>query len=212
MREAINNEIRFQQFQGFKHLSELWNFVGIEPQGQLKGGQGVTEEPKRNFTQFATMQSSFLKLCPATIRKNYFYSPLPPYKNHWFIWSCTFPSIENAFPRTFPWEFGGQTGQESTAALLEADHCKLGLSHLIPHPPLLHRLPLSVLPSWRLLIGRGQKSNVFYWSADAFERRHHIRRLNSRLWFSLSNTCIDPVKTIFETSGLKLSYSKQKSG
>ena len=102
MREAINNEIRFQQFQGFKHLSELWNFVGIEPQGQLKGGQGVTEEPKRNFTQFATMQSSFLKLCPATIRKNYFYSPLPPYKNHWFIWSCTFPSIENAFPRTFP--------------------------------------------------------------------------------------------------------------
>ena len=130
-----------------------------------------------------------------------------------------FPVLRTHSPVLFPllrlyshWEFGGQTGQESTAALLEADHCKLGLSHLVPHHPLLHRLPLSVLPSWRLLIGRGQKSNVFYWSADAFERRHHIRRLNSRLWFSLSNTCIDPVKTIFETSGLKLSYSKQKSG
>ena len=128
---------------------------------------------------------------------------LPPYRNHWAIWTCTLPYIEiwDHIPTE---NFSASLCQQSTAALLEADPCKLWLTDSTP-PPLLHRLPLSVLPSWRLLIGRGQKSSVSHWSADAaVERRHHISRLNSSLWFSLSNTCIDPIETIFETKGLKV--------
>ena len=89
-----------------------------------------------------------------------------------------------------------------------ADSCKLGWSSLPPAPlpprlpstPLLHRLPLSVLPSWSLPIGRDQKSNVSYWSAPAAERRHHIRRFELHTVvqsIQLSNTCIDSVKTKF---------------
>ena len=65
-------------------------------------------------------------------------------------------------------------------------------SAYFPSNPLLHRLPVSVLPSCWFPIGREQKSTVSHWLKPAAERRHHIRRLKLQTVIQsiqLANTC-----------------------
>ena len=69
-------------------------------------------------------------------------------------------------------------------------------SAYFPSNPLLHRLPVSVLPSCWFPIGREQKSTISHWLKPAAERRHHIRRLFSRPLISKPTHIVPPRTTI----------------
>ena len=75
-------------------------------------------------------------------------------------------------------------------------HLLSSSSAYFPSNPLLHRLPVSVLPSCWFPIGREQKSTVSHWLKPAAERRHHIRRLFSRPLISKPTHIVPPRTTI----------------
>ena len=87
-------------------------------------------------------------------------------------------------------------------------------SAYFPSNPLLHRLPVSVLPSCWFPIGREQKSTVSHWLKPAAERRHHIRRLFSRPLISkptqqLKLQFSQPKLQVFQPKLLKIDSKKQ---